>query len=63
MNRPSFGTAAASISKNRSEGALIITHENARRLRARLQWMRHIPLLKDITNALIWIEQNTEAEK
>ena len=62
MKRTPFGNVAASLSPSIQEGAIILSHDAARHLRARLQWMRGDEICKDIAQALKWVEDATREE-
>ncbi len=62
MKRTPFGNVAASLSPKNREGAIILSHDAARHLRAHLQWMRGDKVCKDIAQALKWVEENTSEE-
>ena len=58
MKRTLFGSVAARLSPKTDEGAIILSHDTAQHLRARLQWMRADEHCADLARALKWIEQN-----
>ena len=62
MKRTLFGNVAASLSAKTDEGAIILSHDTARHLRAHLQWMRGDEVCKDMAQALKWVEKNTRDE-
>ena len=62
MKRTLFGNVAASLSPKTDEGAIILSHDTAQHLRARLQWMRGDEVCKDMAQALKWVEKNTRDE-
>ena len=62
MKRTLFGNVAASLSPKTDEGAIILSHDTAQHLRARLQWMRADEVCNDMAQALKWVEKNTRDE-